>query len=152
VIKRVLLALVLTALPAIPQIRKADSTEGSLAKTVIWSPLSERLFSDDPHVAAFSLKTSWIPGEGHKGMLRYQIAVTAEDMTPSEIAGYPHASSKQEFLKRISSCGIQLRLSDSEGFIVRKTEVVLDYVTDRYSQVDALNANGATQMNAAESE
>jgi len=92
----------------------------------------------------FSLKTSWIPEEGHKGMFRYRMVATVD--APALYS----AEEIQTLMQRVNHCSIFLSLQDVDGFELRKLTVPFSYGVDDDLRVNALFANTASQMDANE--
>jgi hypothetical protein len=92
----------------------------------------------------FSLKTSWIPGEGHKGMFRYRMFATVD--TP---ALYSDEEIETQ-MKRLNHCVVFLNLNDVDGFELRQLIVPFSNGVDKAARVKALYANTASQMDANE--
>ncbi len=129
------------------------TSTASLAKPVDWGSFTARLFHDDPQKVNFHLVTSWIPGENHKGMMRYQLtAVPASPAVPSDNgeAEPLDIESVQKLMKRVHRCGITLNLHDKGGFILRRHDVAFTLGVDDQVRVRSLYANDACQMDAQE--
>jgi hypothetical protein len=116
-----------------------------LAKPIDWGTAPPaRMFKDTEMKVNFSLKTSWIPGEGHKGMFRYvMIAITD---TPGL---YSHEQI-ETLMKRVHNCSISLNLQDVDGFVLRHLVVPFSYGVDKDVRLKTLYANTASQMDANE--
>jgi hypothetical protein len=127
----------------------AASSTAPLAKPVDLGFFTARLFHDEPQEVAFHLKTSWIPGENHKGMLRYQLTAlpassAAPNRTPLDI------ELEGKLMERVHRCVITLNLHDKGGFILRKHDVAFTLGVDDQVRVRSLYANDACQMDAQE--
>ncbi len=121
-----------------------------LAKPVEWTPISRRMFSDSEKAVAFSLVTSWIPGENHVGVFRYKIKVVPVELTGAQKAlemNIPEAIEK--LLRRVSASGVELELNDADGFILRRVPVSFDFGVYE-GHVQSLLANSSSQMDANE--
>ena len=92
----------------------------------------------------FSLKTSWIPGEGHKGMFRYvMIAITD---TPASYSD----EQIETLMKRVHNCSVFLHLQDVDGFELRNLAVPFSYGVDKDVRLKTLYVNTSSQMDANE--
>src|SRR5262249_49564438 len=120
----------------------------SLSKPIDFGVYSARLFSEARKVN-FSLTTSWIPGENHKGMLRYKINVAPQPTEPPD----PVLASDEDtatLMKRVHSCSIFVNLYDQDGFVLRRIHVIFDQGVDENVKLRSLYANEAVQMDAQE--
>lgn len=124
------------------------SATNSLAKPVDWGFYNARLFHDDPRQITFHLATSWIPGENHKGMLRYQLSAGPAVPSDNNGAGFLDVESVETLMKRVHGCVITLNLYDKGGFILRKDAVAFSFGVDDQVRVRSLYANDACQMDA----
>jgi hypothetical protein len=123
------------------------SSTASLAKPMNWGVFTTRIFPDSPRVT-FSLTTSWIPGENHKGMFRYRIAAIPERTAPPD--GTINVEETAILLKHVHSCLIFLNLYDADDFILRKIAVPFGQGVDEQVRLQSLNANEAEQMDATD--
>lgn len=101
-----------------------SSSVTSLAKPIDFGIYSARMFSDDSRRVNFHLVTSWIPGESHKGMLRYKL---------SGLPTLPNAidtGTQEVFIKRVADCAIFLNLYDKSGFTLRKELITFGFGAD----------------------
>ena len=124
----------------------------ALSKPAVWRASEQHLFADSKIVVVFTLATSWIPGEDHKGLFRYKLHA-APRMSFQDIADNPELSSREgieTFVKRVSDCSITLRLNDRDGFLLRTVPLNFNLEVGEDTKVQALSANDATQMDAAE--
>jgi hypothetical protein len=131
------------------------STDLNLAAPIYWGNLSPvRMFKDSLRQVVFSLKTSWIPGEEHKGMFRYIVSATQAKMSLKQQADDPLAdtpANTDKFLRRVNSCDIDLELYDPDGFVVRRIPLQFSFLTSSEEvQVIGLRANGSSQMDKTE--
>jgi hypothetical protein len=92
----------------------------------------------------FSLKTSWVPGEGHKGMFRYRMVATVDT------EALYSAEEIDTLMKRVHNCSIFLSLQDVDGFELRELTVPFNYGISKDVRVHDLQANTASQMDADE--
>jgi hypothetical protein len=117
----------------------------ALAKPVDWGTAPPaRIFKDTEMKVNISLKTSWIPGEDHKGMFRYRMIA---------ITDTPAIYSDQEIetlMNRVHSCSVFLVLQDVDGFQLRELMVPFGYGVDKDARLKSLYANTASQMDADE--
>jgi hypothetical protein len=122
-----------------------------LAKPSDWGSSAFRLFRKDPRQVTFKLATSWIPGEGHKGMLRYKLTAF---QPPTESSANDDDSNTTEavekLMNRVQGCSIFLELYDNGGFILRKHEVPFGFGVNGKAHVVSLYANDSFQMDAEE--
>ncbi len=86
---------------------------------------------------SFILLTSWIPGEGHKGSFRYQVAAWGVNLADSEKATY---------VKKLYRCDFTLELKDKDDFILRRIKLPLRGAVGPNGALIELDANDATQM------
>lgn len=129
------------------------SPDEILAKPVEWGKVTVRLFKDDERRINFSLTTSWIPGEGHKGMFRYRTAAVMQTPTFVQAAKSPNAYAPdgiEKLMRRSHSCDIFFVLNDADGFVLRKVLVPLGFGMDTEGHIGSLYVNDSTQMDAAE--
>lgn len=125
------------------------TSAASLAKPVDWGVYSRRLFSDAGKVK-FTLVTSWIPGENHKGMMRYKMTAVPDDSdTPAADPNTEHEA-RQKLMTRVSACAVTLNLYDPNEFLLRNTVVPFHLGVDEQVRVRSLNANSSLQMDAQE--
>jgi hypothetical protein len=120
--------------------RATPPSNAGLAKAVDFGIYLVRMFPDDPHQVSFHLVTSWISGENHKGMLRYQL--TGTTMIPED----PVA--QEAFVKRVADCVVVLNFYDREGFVLRKHVVSFILGVNTEGRMNGLYANDALQMDA----
>jgi hypothetical protein len=131
--------------------KQAQHATQSLAKPVDWGTSSSRLFSDSKQVK-FLLTTSWIPGENHKGAMRYKMAAwpddakVGDDPTPLDET---HETTER-LMGRVHNCIIELNLFDENVFLLRKTVVPFGFGVNDQGRVISLQANSAIQMDAHE--
>jgi hypothetical protein len=121
--------------------RPTDQDE-VLARPIDWGFEKIQLFRGIGRYCAFSLKTSWIPGERHKGMFRFIMTVTI-----------PYSSDQKEIealIKRAHDCSIYLLIADADGFLLRSLEVPFMFVVDDNGRRTQLEANSSSQMDASE--
>jgi hypothetical protein len=113
-----------------------------------------RLFRKDSRQVTFKLVTSWIPGENHKGMLRYKLTASPTPSTGSSAETNDDATNSPEavehFMNMVHGCTISLNLYDKDGFILRKHDVPFGFGNDAQAHVIALWANDSFQMDAAD--
>jgi hypothetical protein len=125
-------------------------TDTSLARPFPWGVTVLRLFSDSPKIV-FTLTTSWIPGENHKGMLRYKTSAFVFTDTPPNAARDPEqAATEEKVLQRVHACAIFLELYDADGFKLREIHVPLTMAVDDQARLQSLEANDSVQMDARE--
>lgn len=119
----------------------------SLAKPQDWVPIAVRLFKDSRRVT-FKLVTSWIPGEKHKGMMRYKLIAIREEADTGLPRVHPSdAEASEELMKRVYGCFlIELILHDRDGFVLRKINVEFHRAVDDQARVQSLDANDSVQM------
>jgi hypothetical protein len=67
----------------------------------------------DKHDALFTLATSWIPGEGHKGYFRYRVTVSVVGLDLKATTTY---------IKALRDCHFDLMLYDAGGFKLRDVD------------------------------
>jgi hypothetical protein len=121
------------------------SSTASLATPMDWGFFSPPLFHDNPHQVTFQLATSWIPGENHKGMLRYKLI--ASPAVPSDKNGAAlDIESVGKLMERVHRCVITLNLYDKGGFLLRRHDVAFSFGVDDQVRVRSLYANDACQM------
>lgn len=121
----------------------------SLAKPVDWGVYSARLFSDAGKVK-FTLVTSWIPGENHKGMMRYKMNAAPDDSDAPAANSNAEHESAESLMKRVHACTIILNVYDPNEFVLRNTVVPFALGVDEQAKVHSLNANSSLQMDAQE--
>lgn len=121
-----------------------SSSVTALAKPIDFGIYSARMFSDDSRKVNFHLVTSWIPGESHKGMLRYKLSGLPT------LPDSPDMRTQEEFIKRVADCAIFLNLDDKSGFVLRKELVTFGLGVDNDARISSLYANDSMQMDAQE--
>ena len=125
-----------------------------LAKPVDWNEHQAHIFKGSSAIMVFRLATSWIPGEDHKGMLRYKLsAYPKKPTTDAEMAQETTLDTPEHvemFVSRVSRCQIFLDLFDADGFQLRRDPVPLDLGVDQNARLQALTANKSAQMDADE--
>ena len=146
---RVLVAVILVASNlSQSQTRSKSTTLANLAKPVEWEAATVTLFKDPPIPLKFTLTTSWIPGENHKGMMRYKMWVLPDDSNLLRTAS--GRSTVETLMKRAHECAIGLDLFDSGGFVLRRNIIPFVLGVDEGAQVHNLTANSSVQMDAEE--
>lgn len=123
---------------------KPSSSVTSLAKPIDFGVYVARMFPDDSRKVNFHLVTSWIPGESHKGMLRYKLSGLPT------LPDSPDMRTQEEFIKRVADCAIFLNLDDKSGFVLRKELVTFGLGVDNDARISSLYANDSLQMDAQE--
>jgi hypothetical protein len=123
-----------------------------LAKPISWGYFPVHFFKDSHVVMTFTLRTSWISGENHKGMFRYKLdaypnkSKTIAEMTRDTELDTPEKI--ESFVKRVNRCYIYLSLYDSDGFRLRGIPVFFQLTVNSEGQVEGLSANLDAQMDA----
>jgi hypothetical protein len=100
-----------------------------------------KIFEDDKHQATFQMTTSWIPGEGHKGFIRYRVSATGIGLTLKEAPPY---------IERLHKCDITAILYDSGKFVLRRIPLIFMRGVADSGDVVEMNANDLDQMDLAE--
>jgi hypothetical protein len=100
-----------------------------------------KVLDDDPHTATFRLSTSWIPGEGHKGYIRFRLFVTGDGVNLKEAPA---------FIERIHACDYTLELDDKGGFVLRRIPLTFVKGVAASGDVTSMLANDIYQMDLAE--
>jgi hypothetical protein len=109
------------------------------------------LFKDSNKKIAFSLATSWIPGDNHQGLFRYKIKGLQVELTPEQRALEMNvAEANEKFLIRAHACSMELELYDSDEFILRKVPMPSFNYLSSDGKIVGLNLNEAVQMDASE--
>jgi hypothetical protein len=122
----------------------------SLAKPIDWGTFTVRLFNDSNKVT-FQLSTSWIPGEKHKGLMRYKLKAFPEVTEGQTTATNPQKSTPDEaLLEHVHACVISLHLYDSDGFMLRSINVSFTFGVDDQARLRGLSTNSSVQMDAQE--
>jgi uncharacterized protein YceK len=124
-----------------------------LGKPQAWNPFNVRLFKDSEMELTFTLRTSWIPGEEHKGMFRYQITAAPSTVPLAQLGTNPSIytpDAVENFMKRANSCAMYLELNDEDGFLLRELLVSFSYGTNKDAKINGLFANSSTQMDATD--
>lgn len=141
IMNRKLLLFCLIASPIFCQSQKPSNTganaNASLSKTINWPSTKIGPLNPANHLATFSLATSWIPGEQHKGYFRYRISVTSGETPLSESTAY---------FKLLNSCQFFIVLLDSQDFKLREIELFFDDVVSESGDIVALSSNNMAQM------
>ena len=111
--KRLIVLICLVSTTIFGQTPRVKSTTNlpSLSEGVDFGTEEIQVLEDDKRPASFSLTTSWIPGEGHKGFVRYRIRVTGVGVPLKEA---PH------YIDRLHACSFTLNLYDKGNFILRR--------------------------------
>jgi hypothetical protein len=151
VIMKTVISLAMTACPCLPQAKSGGATaakiqplETSLAKPIDWGIYKARLFKNVESNMKFTLQTSWIPGENHKGMFRYKMSAIPD------MAGLHSDDEIEALMKRVNACLIRLNLFDVDEFLLRSLSVSFSFGVDDKAHVRNLFANAASQMDANE--
>jgi hypothetical protein len=112
------------------------------------------MFKDTISTTTFTLVTSWIPGEGHKGMFRYKLdSAPIKPAYGTKLEGnidYDDPDVVEKFVQRIHKCTFFLQLYDSDGFLLRTITVDFINTIDGSGRIVGLSANSSTQMDADE--
>ncbi len=119
----------------------ANTANTVLNKGRDWEPLTLSPLNGNDHAAIFSLSTSWIPGESHKGYFRYRIAIRGNGVSLKESSTY---------FTKLNSCKFSLVLYDSEGFKLRTIDLVFDEGLSDSGDIVALTSNDMAQMDLAD--
>jgi len=123
-----------------------------LARPTDWGSAAYRLFRNESRQVTFKLVTSWIPGENHKGMLRYKLTAFPTPSTGSSAEtnddGMKAIEAVENLMNRVHDCIISLDLYDKDGFILRKHDIPFGFGKDTRAHVVALWANDSFQMDA----
>jgi len=163
VVAGVLLALPFAQIAQQPQAGRGGQASKKTSSSVqsddaLAKPLDGGLFTTRLAQAwqrvTFKLMTSWIPGENRKGMCRYKLEVSPEKSDPADTTATTstasEAESTEELMTGVSKCRIFLNLYDSDGFILRKAEVLFTLGVDEKARLKSLWANDSLQMEARE--
>jgi hypothetical protein len=132
---------------------RSASTETLLAKPLDWATYDAHLFRDSNLRIRFTLATSWIPGENHKGMFRYKISGTPVKPSLSQLAQDPSLYSDdgiEAFVKRAHDCSMFLELHDVDGFSLRSLPIPFSFGVDSDARIKSLVVNSSSQMDAGE--
>jgi hypothetical protein len=132
-----------------PHTARSASSISALAKPRDCGTYTVRMFPDSRRIS-FGLITSWIPGENHKGMLRYRLTAFPERPSPTDDPNDAALAETTENLMRqvFNSCTVIVDVNDSDDFLLRKISAPLGLGVDDQGHVRALNANDAVQMDA----
>lgn len=144
----VLLIILLISSASQPQVRRTDEI---LATPQLWNSETLRLFKDSDKEITFSLATSWIPGDNHRGLFRYRIKGLPVELSATQRAlemNIPEAYEK--LLIRAHACSMGLELYDSDQFILRKIPIPFFNYLSSDGKVTGLSLNEAVQMDASE--
>ena len=124
--------------------------DSALAKPRVWGSIEVRFFSDTTVKFSFSLATSWIPGEGHKGMLRYRL-LGSPVYPPMAQQGQEYAIANiEKLVKRVHACTLFLDLLDVDAFKLRSIALPVNYIVDANARLTDLEVNDSSQMDARE--
>jgi hypothetical protein len=128
----------------------STTSTAALARPTDWGSGTFRLLRKDSRQVTFALVTSWIPGENHKGMLRYKLrafpAPSIGSSAEHEDMNTPEAV--ENLMNRVHDCIISLELYDKDGFILRKHDIPFGFGVDAQEHLLALVANDSFQMDA----
>jgi hypothetical protein len=125
---------------------RTQSSNTSLAKSQEWMDLTRRVWTNSDRSIVFHLRTSWIPGENHRGMFRYILTGVPQSATSSN-----QSPDTQTLMTDIvNNCSIYLVLSDADQFELRNIKVPLNYGADDAGRVQSLYVNSSVQMDASE--
>jgi hypothetical protein len=131
--------------------RTTDASNEALSIPQSWTSTTLRLFKDSDRKIVFSLATSWIPGDNHRGLFRYKIKGLPVELTPAERAfemNIPEGNEK--LIIRAHACSMELELYDSDEFILRKVPIPSFNYLSSDGKIVGLNLNEAVQMDASE--
>ncbi len=140
-VRRCLIIALCTGVALGQQRGSASGSPGSLSKGTNMGKLTIRPMVDDTHAATFSLWTSWLPGENHKGVFRYRVVVAGEDLAPSEEASY---------IKQLNTCQFTLTPYDTDSFKIRDVPLKFDFGVTQDGTVYQLQTNELAQMDLTE--
>lgn len=146
--RRLLVSLVAFATLVFPQgTQHPSNPTAALAKRYQAGTFHARIFPDSAKIN-FVLATSWIPGEKHKGMLRYQVSAYPERPSASRTVAADDYSKIENLINRVDSCAITIDLYDADNFLLRKIPVHFISGVDDEGHILSLSANDAEQMDA----
>jgi hypothetical protein len=135
---------------------KPPASIASLSKPLDMGIFDARMFEDDSRKVRFKLETSWIPGEKHKGMMRYKLNMVVlkpaslDELATNGATNVPDANAG-EFIKRIYRCKVSLDIFDEDDFTLRKHDVpFLVSIDDQQAHPNGLTANDSLQLDASE--
>jgi hypothetical protein len=131
----------------------AANSTASLAKPVSWGIGKYRLFKNDEANVSATLATSWIPGEGHKGMFRYRLSIFATQPSLENQQKHPEWTDpdwKEQFMSRVYACSFYLELYDVDEFRLRTIPLILQKGVDDQARLWSLSVNSSVQMDADE--
>ena len=132
----------LNTTPGMCQSSKAPATAPtSLSNGVDMGRVKINPLSGEKRATVFQLSTSWIPGEGSKGYIRYRISVAPDGGDLNEVIAYMH---------KLNSCSFNLELYDSEHFKLRSIPLLFIREVASSGDVVAMSANDMFQMGLAE--
>ncbi len=119
-----------------------------------WRSFSAHIVPNSKVSMTFRLKTSWIPGPDHKGMLRYQLTgapdIYATLKNPSE---YPEVATPERiesFIKRAGNHQIQMTFYDEDEFVTRKIPIDFMFAVGEDGHITSLIANDSMEMEKEE--
>lgn len=145
-------SLALLLLMASPCLAQTKTAKPPLSKKIDWTPLTVKVFRSEPEIT-FALSTSWIPGESHKGMLRYKLVASLKSKSVEEDMTTINRNDeiRERVMKRLEACPVYLRLSDADDFEVRQIRVGFDKIASQPEvRVVELVANSFVQMDASD--
>jgi len=125
--------------------RQQPTLNERLAKPIDWGQQSVRLFTDSNLIMTFTLATSWIPGENHKGVFRYKISAFPDITNP-----YYSPELKEQYIRRVQDCVLFLELYDKDEFSLRTVYLLPERLVDDEAHIIGLTANSSEQMDADE--
>jgi hypothetical protein len=99
------------------------------------------VLADTDHPAIFSLKTSWISGEEHKGYLRYQLEAYGKGVSEEDASAY---------IKQLAACRYTLALLDTNQFILRHYTLFFTERVNESGHLVLMRSNDMGQMDLTE--
>jgi hypothetical protein len=130
------------ASPAPSQNNKGTATvPPSLSKGLDMGSVTIKPIPEEKRSAVFMLFTSWIPGEGRKGFIRYRINAAPDGGDLKEVITY---------MQKLTSCSFNLELYDSENFKLRTIPLTFSREISSSGDVVAMSSIDMSQMDLAE--
>jgi hypothetical protein len=124
-----------------------------LAKPTEWKEIHIKILADDPRPATFTLVTSWIPGDAHKGYIRYRIKgwpsyLSMENKFKNTVPD--QGWDEDIFVEKIHRCDYYFVSYDGGGFKLRETQVYFQKGVDSTGKVISMESNDMFQMDLSD--
>ena len=136
-----------------PKSRPVTSNNAIYAFPRYWPEQKVAMFEDSKTLATnFGLITSWVPGDGMNGVMRYQLYAYPiwQDDGKRPNSDDIYGESIEKYVRRIHACTIYLDLIDVYGFNLRAEEINFRYGANDKGRIIEADANSSIAMSIDE--